>query len=163
MSLSEYVSSGLTYTLIGAGIGGFFGIANAARKVYFPSKLQNADAFNAYSNIKLDSIAMEALDRLKSYKNLAPREYTSILENLNSLIGIQVAINEGNIQLNYSMRATGYVTKLQAALHAMKNKTRNVSVPSWDADEASIRQIADDYLYNISQDVNQYMLYNRSQ
>jgi hypothetical protein len=162
MSLSEYVSSGLTYTLIGAGIGGFIGIANTARKVYFPSKVQNADAFNAYSNIKLDSIAMEALDRLKSYKNLAPREYTSILENLNSLIGIQVAINEGNIQLNYSMRATGYVTKLQATLYAMKNKTRNVSVPSWDADEASIRQIADDYLYNISQDVNQYMLYSRT-
>ena len=41
----------------------------------------------------------------------------------------------------------------------MKTKTRNVSVPSWDVDDASVRQIADDYLFNISQDVNQYMLY----
>ena len=161
MSLSEYVSSGLTYTLIGAGIGGLIGIANTARKIYLPMDTPPTDDFNAYSNIMLDSVAIEALTRLKTYRNLAPLEFTTILENLNSLIGIQVAINQNNIQLNYSMRATGYVTKIQSTLNAIKNKTRNVSVPSWDADEASIRQIADDYLFNISQDVNQYMLYSR--
>ena len=159
MSLSDFVSNGLTYTLIGAGIGGLIGIANTARKVYMPDVMPNSDDFNAYPNIKFDSVALEALLRFKTYRNLAPREFDMILENINALIGIQIAINQNNIQLNYTLRATGYVTKIQSALNAMKTKTRNVSVPSWDVDDASVRQIADDYLFNISQDVNQYMLY----
>lgn len=159
MSLSDFVSNGLTFSLIGAGIGGLIGIANAARKSYFPDVVPNSEDFNAYPNIKLDPVALEALLRFKTYRNLAPREFDTILENMNALIGIQIAINQNNIQLNYTLRATGYVTKIQSTLNIMKTKTRNVSVPSWDVDDASVRQIADDYLFNISQDVNQYMLY----
>jgi hypothetical protein len=66
MSLSDFVSNGLTFSLIGAEIGGLIGIANAARKSFIPDVMSNSDDFNAYPNIKLDSDALMALMRFKN-------------------------------------------------------------------------------------------------
>jgi hypothetical protein len=93
---------------------------------------------------------------------MAPKEYESLLDNLNSLIGLQVAINQNNIQIHFAFRSTNYVTKIQQALFAMKYKLRNTSVPSFDTDQALLRQMAEDYSFNITQSVNQYMRNNTS-
>jgi hypothetical protein len=66
MSLSDFVSNGLTFSLIGAEIGGLIGIDNAARKSFIPDVMSNSDDFNAYPNIKLDSDALMALMRFKN-------------------------------------------------------------------------------------------------
>ena len=49
------------------------------------------------------------------------------------------------------------------ALVRAKTKARNVSVANFDSDETLINSIAGDYTYNISRDVDQYMLSRRTQ
>lgn len=165
--MSEYIQNGLMYALIGAGVGGTIGLLKVAKDKLMPSP-ESSSANNSsqeyanYPNILLDPVTLEALSRFQtSYKHLIPREFQIIVENLNKLIGIQVSINSGKIESYYPFRATTYVTQIQTALNSSKYKIRNVSVPHWDSDDATIRQIADDYLYNISQDVNQHMLSTR--
>ena len=159
MSWSDYCQNGITYMAIGAGIGGFIGVINVARNSFFVTDVSN-DEFDAYPNIKLDSHVSNTLSQFKAYKPLAPTEYKLLLENLNALIGLQVAVNQNNIQLQYAFQSTNYVTKIQQALFAMKHKLRNTSVPSFDTDEALLRQMAEDHSFNITQAVNQYMLNN---
>ena len=161
----DYVKGGLTFALVGAGIGGTIGLLNVAKNKLMPdnaSKTDHSHEYAAYPNILLDSVVIEALSRFGTYKNMIVPEFNTILSNLNKLIGLQVEINKGNIKSQYPFQATTYVTQIQTALNVAKTKVRNVSVPHWDVDETSIRQIADDYLYNISQDVNQFMLSSRT-
>ena len=163
-SSSTFMQNGLTYALVGAGIGGAIGLLKATKDKYMPSTQPsvNENDYQRYPNIPLDPVVMEALSRFKTYKDLCPQEYETILENLNGLIGMQVSINSGKIESHYAYRATTYATNIKLALGRAKTRVRNVSVPHWDVDEASILQIADDYLYNITQDVNQHMLSSRT-
>ena len=164
MSSYEFLTGGFTYALIGAGIGGLWGVLNVARSRWnasSPSSVSPVQEYAQHPNIALDPVVVEALSRFKTYKDIIPREFSTIVDNLDRLIGLQVSINQGKIESYYSFRATTYVTHIQTALNAAKSKVRNVSVPHWDVDESSIQQIADDYLYNITQEVNEYMLSNR--
>jgi hypothetical protein len=146
-------------------VGGVIGLLKATKDKYMPPTVintQQTHEFQRHPNVLLDTVVMEALSRFQTYKGIIPREYDTIVDNLDKLIGIQVSINEGKIESYYPFRATTYVTNIQTALNHAKSKIRNVAVPHWDVDETSIRQIADDYLYNITQDVNQNMLSYRS-
>lgn len=161
---SVFVQNGLTYALVGAGIGGVIGLLKATKDKFIPATppSTNSNDFQQYSSISLDPVVVEALSRFQTYKHLCSQEYEIILENLNGLIGMQVSINSGKIESYYAYRATSYATNIKMALGRAKTCVRNVSVPHWDVDEASIIQIADDYLYNITQDVNQHMLSSRT-
>lgn len=163
---SAFVQNGLTYALIGAGIGGTIGLIKATKDKLMPSVPEASSAslsdYKNYPNIALDPVVLEALGRFQTYKHLCSQEYETILQNLDRLIGTQVTINSGKIESSFAYRATSYSTNIKLALARAKTRVRNVSVPHWDVDEASILQIADDYLYNITQDVNQYTISNRS-
>lgn len=165
-SSSTFMQNGLTYALVGGAIGGAIGLLKATKDRYMPQVFTPPSATNAdyhkYPNILLDPVVVEALSRFQTYKHLCPQEYETILENLNGLIGMQVAINSGKIESYYAYRATSYATNIKLALNRAKTRARNVSVPHWDVDEASILQLSDDYLYNITQDVNQHMLSSRT-
>jgi hypothetical protein len=159
-----YIQNGLTYALIGAGIGGTIGLLKVTKDKFMPSAPETSASlsdYKNYPNISLDTVVLEALGRFQAYKHLCPQEYDTILQNLDRLIGTQVTINSGKIESSFAYRATSYATNIKLALSRAKTKVRNVSVPHWEVDEASILQIADDYLYNITQDVNQYTISNR--
>lgn len=165
---SEIMKNGLTFAAIGGVIGGVVGIV----KSLIPTSSSTPDQKNAtsddsdilkYEYLKLDSVVMEALGRFKSYKHLCPNEYKTILESLNDLIGLQISINSGKIEPSYSYRATSLAEKIRMALVRAKSKARNVSVTNFDSDETLINSIAGDYTYNISRDVDQFMLSRRAQ
>ena len=166
---SEVLKNGLTYALIGAGVGGLIGLGKTLKDTMSvqsssnssPKENKDSDLLQ-YKFLKLDSIVVEALDRFKTYKNLCPHEYKTILDNLDRLIGIQVDINNGKIEPTFSYKATSCVTTIKLALSKCKTRVRNVSVQHWDTDEEMIRQISEDYIYNITQDVNQHTLNGRT-
>jgi hypothetical protein len=156
---SEIVKNGLTFALVGAGIGGMIGVI----KSMIPSNSDQQQAsedsdFQKYEYLKMDSVVLEALGRFKSYKHLCPHEYKTILDNLNELIRIQVDINNGKISTAYAYQSTSIAEKIRVALARAKLKARNVSVTNFDADENLINNIANDYVYNISRDIDQYIL-----
>lgn len=167
---SELVKNGLTFAAIGGVIGGVIGviksiIPTSTQATTTPIQQPTDDDSDIlkYDNLKLDSVVMEALGRFKSYKKLCPHEYRTILESLNDLIGLQISINSGKIEPSYSYRATSLAEKIRMALVRAKSKARNVSVANFDSDETLINSIAGDYTYNISRDVDQYMLSRRTQ
>lgn len=163
---SSFLTNGLTYALVGASIGGALGLLKATKDKYMPDVISSSSSgssdYASRPNILLDPVVVEALSRFQTYKSLCPKDYEIILDNMNQLIGLQVSINQGKIESFYSYRATSYATNIKMALGRAKLLVRNVSVPHWDVDESSILSLADDYLYNITQDVNQYMLSHRS-
>lgn len=171
--MSEYLRSGLSYGLVGAALGGMVGVASVLFSTLTSASTQQNSStasssastpdLSRYTNLSLDSVLMEALQRFRTYETLIPREFVTVVDNLNKLVGIQVAINQGQIESYYPFRATTYVTNVQTALNAAQQRVRNVSVPHWESDTATLRQVADDYLYNITQDVNQHMLERRTQ
>ena len=173
MTTNLYLQQGLIYGGIGMLLGGGVGVL----KVYITSgnKEQQVDKKNTFDNnnnnnnitskmygkyefIVLDPSVVEVFNRFESYKSLIGEEYESILYNMNKLIGLQVKINEGKKELSYPHLATKYVTNIQMALNSSKLLVRNQSVPHWETDEQSVQQIANDYLYNISQDIDEYLL-----
>lgn len=158
MSTVIYLKESLLYAGVGMLIGGGIGVFKAYRKTHPPEPI-HSDA--KYSGIMLDPVTTEAVNQFKIYQSLIPQEYDIIVDNLNKLIELQVAINSSKIEVRYPHQATTYVTNIQRALNASKSKVRNTSVPHWDTDEQTIRQIADDYLYNITQDVNNYLVSSR--
>jgi hypothetical protein len=166
---SELVKNGLTFAAIGGVIGGVIGVIKSIIPTSTATTLPNQQSTDddsdilRYDNLKLDSVVMEALGRFKSYKHLCPHEYRTILESLNDLIGLQISINSGKIEPSYSYRATSLAEKIRMALVRAKSKARNISVTNFDSDETLINSIAGDYTYNISRDVDQYMLSRRTQ
>jgi hypothetical protein len=162
MAYTNYVKDGLTFGLIGAGIGSIIGLAKAYKDNQPVTSTNNIISLNKYENIVLDSVAVEALSRFQTYQTLMPLEYETILYNLNKLIGIQVSINNGKIEPYFPYRATQYTTNIQTALNASKAKVRNTSVPHFEVDSQSILSIAEDYVYNISRDVDSHLLSRRT-
>jgi len=158
------MAAALTYALYGAGLGGMVGLMKMAKDKFLPpsAPTRTDSEFQQHPHIALDPVVVEALQRFRAYQRLCPREYDALVDNLNLLIGLQVTINGGHIESYYAYRATTYATNIKMALTRAKSRVRNVSVPHWDVDEASVLQIADDYLYNITQDVNQHMMSSRS-
>lgn len=161
MAYANYIKDGLTYGLIGAGIGSVIGLAKAYQNNQPATAVENVASLQKYPNIMADSVAVEALSRFQTYQALMPMEYETILYNLNQLIGLQIAINNGKIEPYYPYRATQYTTNIQSALNASKAKVRNTSVPHFEVDSQSIQSIAEDYVYNISRDVDSYLLSRR--
>lgn len=158
--MQSYAFAGLKYAAIGAGIGGMVGFA----KQFMSSSLspdQSPSAqtiLQSYKYILMDSVAIGALNQLLLYASSARDDVGQLLTNLNNLIGIQVSINEGQIAVQYPYRATTYVTSVKSSLNRIKHSLRNVSVPHLEEDIQSITQIAEDYLYNINQDVSAHMI-----
>jgi hypothetical protein len=163
MSTSLF-SNGIYYALIGTGIGAIFGIGKTYSEHLFTPVIDhnNMNSIAAYKNLSLDSVAVRIINRFQLYQNLIPQEYESILSNLDKLIGIQVTVNQGQVEAYFPYRATALVTEIQSALNQGRKKTLSISVPHWDADEKAIRDLADDYLFNINHDVNSFMLKRRS-
>jgi gas vesicle protein len=160
-SWSDMLYSGISYAIIGAGVGGVIGAA----KTYFPSDKvseENKQKLSKYPNILLDYVAIGIVNKLQIYEKQIQKEYDIILSNLDKLIGLQVEINKGQIKVYFPYRATTYVTEIQTALQSARGKLRNISVPHWEEDEKTIQSIAEDYLYNINQDVDSFLLTQRS-
>lgn len=111
-----------------------------------------------FPNIALDPVCQEALSQFQTYQPHIPNEFRTIAKNLDHLIGLQVAINNGKIEANYPYRATSFNTQILTALAVAKTKLRNVSTPHLDVDIESIEGIARDYMYNIGKDVDQHLL-----
>ena len=188
MSSSSYLTYGLIGTLVGAGVGGGIGLLKVYFDNR-PSSTNNTNNNNnnqqgmveggengngngnanttstfdpsKYEYIKMDPVAIEALSRFYLYYSIIGREFDTIANNLNKLIGLQVSINSGNIQPYFPYRATTYDTHIQNALAACKSKIRNISLPAWSEDESSIKKISSDYVYNINQDVSHHLLTRR--
>jgi hypothetical protein len=158
---STYIKEGLFYAGIGMLFGGGIGIFKAYRKNSQSNDTSQESSLSKYKGIMLDSVTTEAINQFKIYESLIPEEYDVIVDNLNKLIELQITINSGKIEARYPYQATAYVTNIQKALNSSKSKIRNTSVPHWDTDEQTIRQIADDYLFNITQDVNEHLVSSR--
>ena len=159
-----YLKEGLFYATIGGVLGGVIGMFTAYSKTHASSNQLNGTSLKneKYPHINLDPHILEILNYFKTYEKLIPKEYDTILENLNKLVELQVLINSGKIEARFPYRATTYVTNIQTALNNSKNKIRNTSVPHWETDEQNILQIADDYLFNITQDVNEHLMMSRN-
>ena len=159
---ATYIKEGFFYAGIGMLIGGGVGIFKAYRKNHQqPVNISSNSTLTKYQSILLDPNTTEVINHFKIYESLIPEEYDTIVHNLNKLIELQVTINGGRIEARYPYQATTYVSNIQKALNTSKSKVRNTSVPHWDTDEQTIRQIADDYLFNITQDVNEYLVTSR--
>lgn len=158
------VTTGLSYALVGAGIGGVIGLLKAAKDKYMPSTTTqtNNPQLLKYTSLVQDSVALDSMLSLQSYSGPIRSEFDTIAKNLDKLIALQIRINQGQVEAVFPYRATTYATTIGSALNACKAKLRNVSTPNWETDEASIRSIADDYVYNISQETSQHTLENRN-
>lgn len=159
------INNGVTYSLIGAGVGGLIGIA----KTYFnntnsdqKSQTNVPPYLKNYKNILLDPLVVEIVNRFQMYQNVIPVEFDTIASNLDKLIGLQVSINNKKIEPYFPYRATGYVTNIKQAVNEARNKMKNISVPNWDEDQQTLLSIAEDYLYNNNQEVNAYMISKRN-
>ena len=168
--MTTYLKGSAWYAVVGAGlgalVGGTVGIFNVY-KTNNPSESVSVeqdtkDSLASYKFVSMDPFVVEALSRFQTYKNVIGSEYDKIVSSLDRLIEMQVKINNGQSETHFPYRATQYVSAIQSALAKAKHKVRNVSVPHWDVDEASIKQIAEDYLFNINQDVNAYLLQKRN-
>ena len=159
------ISNGVTYSLIGAGLGGLIGIVKTYinNKSTDPASLNNIPLYlKKYKNILLDPLVVEITNRFQMYQNVIPVEFDTITSNLDKLIGLQVSINNNIIEPYFPYRATGYVTNIKQAVIEAKNKMKNISVPNWDEDQQTLLSIAEDYLYNNNQEVNAYMISKRN-
>lgn len=162
---STYITGGLKGLLFGALIGGAFGVV----KTYTEQKSTEIDGstsqskndtnlLDPYKNVQLDPVAIEAMSRFRTYESCCKEEIKQIMDNLDKLIALQVSINSGKIEAYYHHKATQFVTTIHHLLNVVKQKTRNMSTPHYDEDESSVKQIAEDYLYNIKQDVDLHLL-----
>lgn len=174
---SPYIVNGLYFMLYGTVVGGIIGVAktyysssggstngnntNNTTPQHQPQQPSNEFPIDKYPNIKMDSVAHDSILKLYPYRTHMQREFDALVQNMEQLIGIQVSINNGKIEPYYPYRATSYVTRIQNALTNAKHKLRNISTPHFESDETTIKQIAEDYLYNINQDVNSHLLTRR--
>jgi hypothetical protein len=158
---TSYLSEGLYYAGIGMVVGGCWGVLKAYKNIHWNRKSNENDRnqiFYQYKYVLMDNEVVEAFHKFKMYQHIIPNEFESILQNFDKLIELQVRINDQNVEARYPYQATTYVTRIHSILNKCKSKVQNISVPHWDTDEGLLKQIADDYLYNITQDVNQYLI-----
>jgi hypothetical protein len=174
-----HLQNSAVFAAVGAGIGLVVGLArsyvstsaNVSTHQISPSlsgeKSISSDStqggldLNRYKYLAMDPVAVEAANRFMAYSSQGKIEYMSILNNLDKLISMQVTINSGKIEAHLPYRATQCVTSIERDLAQIRHRLRNVSAPHFDVDEASIKQIANDYLFNISKETDEYLLSRR--
>ena len=159
--MALYLKEGLSYGIYGLLIGGGIGIVQAYRKTRPSSNVLNPPADPRYQYILQDPEAAEMINQFKTYQSIIPEEYETIIENLNKLIELHIKMLNQDIEIRYLYRATTCVANIRKALNLAKNKVRHVSVPHWETDEQNMMTIAEDYLFNINQDINNYMVSSR--
>jgi len=145
---------------VGAGLGGLWGLWKSYSDLN-TSQPQSKDD-SKYPNIKYDEFAQDSVNKFRVYQSYDPTSFDELLYNLDRMIGLQISVNDGKTNANFSHKATRYFYNIEAALKNLKHSLRYVPVPNLDTDAEEILQIADDYRNNITIDTNEFLMSHRS-
>ncbi len=157
----------LTNSLIGAGIGGVVGAVYFVFQSLQPnsnSSNQSNDPSNLlskYNKITYYNNLHDLLKRMMPYVTFAPQEMDNICNYFQRLIDIQINIQNKQIKPSLPYEATRLGSSIQYTLAQLKQKGRNIAMPHFEEESKALVQIADDFAYNIRQDVNYFYTTNK--
>lgn len=147
----------LPVTAIGAGIGTAIGVALQFTKNKKKTQIRVDTDINSIINLKHCKDASEAVMRMMDYRILHPQAYQSLQLNMDRLCGIYLLIvSPETVPVSYEIKASRYRANIQEAVRALSKQYRD-GVPSkqFEEDVDVLMKVADNYMYNIRQEMKE--------
>ena len=153
------LKTSLHHGLIGFGLFATWGAFKGIMQSRTPNNDDDDNGIDSYTqHINQNEFARVALEKLRGYRQYAPQEFRTIVENLDKLIGLQWLAQRRQIQADMPYKATRYYMNIEQALRKMEYLLRDVVTPHFESDKQELLRLAQNYRHNTNIDTNNFLM-----